>query len=85
MIAGHACEKHSGRVGRSAAMKDLDPEPLRLAVIAHIRHAHTQYDNLLAHGVDKREARGMIQKKIQLVLGQWSRAPARVPGGVPPG
>ena len=84
VIAGHACEKHSGRVGRSAAMKDLDPEPMRLAVIAHIRHLHTQYDNLLAHGVDKREARGMIQKKIQMVLTQWSRPLPRTSADGPP-
>jgi len=43
-IAEHACAKYSGRVGRSAAAKELDPAALRLAVIAHIRHEQTQVD-----------------------------------------
>src|SRR5437667_802499 len=46
-IADHACLKYSGRVGRSAAAKQLDPETMELAVKAHIRHCHTRYDELL--------------------------------------
>ena len=46
-IAEHACAKHSGRVGRSAAAKEFDPVALRLAVTAHIRHQHTPYNHLL--------------------------------------
>ena len=38
-IAEHACLKYSGRVGRSAAAKQFDEEAVRLAVIAHVRHA----------------------------------------------
>ena len=50
-IAAWTCEKRSGRVGRTAAAMALDPRPQRLAVIAHLRHAHTRYDELLmAHG-----------------------------------
>ena len=41
-IAKHACRKYSGRVGRTAAAKELSPDAIRLAVIAHIRHAHTE-------------------------------------------
>jgi hypothetical protein len=41
VIAEHACLKYSGRVGRSAAAKSLDESAVRLAVIAHIRHAET--------------------------------------------
>ncbi len=37
-IAGHACEKYSGRVGRSAAARSLVDEAVRLAVVAHVRH-----------------------------------------------
>ncbi len=32
-IATWSCQKHSGRVGRSAAAKDFDPQALRLAVM----------------------------------------------------
>jgi hypothetical protein len=47
VIAEHACQKYSGRVGRSAGAKSLDEEFGRLAVIAHIRHAETNYDEFL--------------------------------------
>jgi len=47
-IAEHACLKYSGRIGRSAAAKELDGEAVRLAVIAYIRHVETKYDELLA-------------------------------------
>lgn len=46
-IAAWTCRKHSGRVGQSAAAKGFDPQVLRLAVIAHVRHEHTDYDKLL--------------------------------------
>jgi hypothetical protein len=37
-IAEHACVKYSGRVGRSAAAKELDVKAVELAVRAHVRH-----------------------------------------------
>jgi hypothetical protein len=40
-IAEHACQKYSGRVGRSAAAKALEGSAVELAVHAHVRHAHT--------------------------------------------
>jgi hypothetical protein len=45
-IASHACQKYSGRVGRSAVAKRLDEEAVRLAVVAHVRHDETRYDEL---------------------------------------
>src|SRR2546426_9835949 len=50
--------KYSGRVGRSASAKSLADEAVRLAVIAHVRHAETDYDTLLAKGYERQEARG---------------------------
>ena len=41
-VAARACEKHSGRVGRSAAAKELAADAVDLAVKAHIRHTHTK-------------------------------------------
>ncbi len=70
-IAAWTCRKHSGRVGRSAAAKDLDPAPLRLAVIAHIRHRHTPYDQeLMSHG-DRSLARAQVASAIERVLALW--------------
>jgi len=70
-IAEHACLKYSGRVGRSAAAKDLDENAIRLAVIAHIRHVETEYDQLLANGQDRREARAAVEAVVSRVLARW--------------
>jgi hypothetical protein len=70
-IAEHACLKYSGRGGRSAAAKNLKPETIRLAVIAHIRHAETRYDQLLADGYDRQDARAQIAEDINQVLERW--------------
>ena len=71
VIAEHACQKYSGRVGRSAGAKNLDEEFIRLAVIAHIRHAETNYDEFLAQGMERREARSEVQDEIDQVLARW--------------
>ncbi len=71
VIAEHACLKYSGRVGRSAAAKDLEPEAIRLAVIAHIRHAETNYDRLLADGYDRHDARAQVSENIDQILERW--------------
>lgn len=70
-IAEHACLKYSGRIGRSASAKSLDEEAVRLAVIAHIRHRETEYDELLVRGYDRRDARAEVQEAIDRVLRRW--------------
>ncbi|MCB0210516.1 MAG: DUF2293 domain-containing protein [Anaerolineae bacterium] len=71
VIAEHACLKYSGRVGRSAAAKELDDQAVRLAVIAHIRHVETDYDSLLAGGTGRRQARQAVEAAIDRVLTRW--------------
>jgi hypothetical protein len=71
VIAEHACQKYSGRVGRAAGAKSLNEGFIRLAVIAHIRHAETNYDEFLVQGMERREARGAVQDKIDQVLMRW--------------
>lgn len=71
-IAAHACEKYSGRVGRTADAKQLDPEKVRLAVIAHVRHLHTSYDQIIARTRDKRGSRARIKGDVTSVLREWS-------------
>ena len=66
--------KYSGRVGRSAAAKDLDPQAIRLAVIAHIRHSHTNYDELLMETGHRQFARDQVRAQIDEVLARWERA-----------
>ena len=70
-IAEHACLKYSGQVGRSASAKKLDEEAVRLAVIAHIRHTETKYDELLSRGYDRREARAEVEEDVYRVLEDW--------------
>jgi hypothetical protein len=74
-IAEHACRKYSGRVGRSAAAKELDPEAIRLAVVAAIRHGHTAYDELLMDGLEREDARRAVGDEVRLVEEQWRNAP----------
>src|SRR5210317_165937 len=71
LIAEHACRKYSGRVGRSAAAKALDEEAVRLAVTAHVRHAETDYDELLLNGIERRAARDKVYSKVSRILGRW--------------
>ena len=73
-IAEHACQKYSGRVGRSSAAKTLDAETIELAVRAHIRHVHTHYDRLLSEGWDRTEARAAVAEKLNQVVSEWSRS-----------
>ena len=74
VIARHACEKYSGRVGRSAAAKRLDAEAVELAVRAHVRHAHTEYDRLLGRGWERGDARVSVAARVEQVLELWRRA-----------
>jgi hypothetical protein len=67
-IAEWTCRRGSDSVGRSAAAKELDAEALRLAVIAHIRHEHTRYDELLMKYGDRPAARAHVRGDIEKVI-----------------
>ena len=67
----HACEKYSGRVGRSAAARELQASAIDLAVRAHVRHVHTQYDELLAHGLAREDARAQVAPSVADCLEAW--------------
>lgn len=72
-IAEHACRKYSGRVGRSGAAKALDENAIRLAVVAHIRHRETLYDDLLTGGCERGDARARVSDQVAAVLRGWKR------------
>jgi len=74
-IAEHACLKHSGRVGRSAAAKSFEPDAVFLAVRAHVRHAYTDYDDLLFKYDDRQLARDRVREKIETFLNEWRLSP----------
>src|SRR5258708_1140215 len=71
-IAGHACLKYSGRVGRSAGARQLDATAIRLAVTAHVRHRYLPYDTFLAQGWDRGDARHEVDGAVRAALEQWS-------------
>jgi hypothetical protein len=71
-IAEHACQKYTGRIGRSAAGRRLDSEAVQLAVVAHVRHTETDYDTLLARGWNRRDAREHARDPIAQVLASWA-------------
>lgn len=72
-IAEHACEKYSGRIGRSRVAKSFDEQAITLAVIAHIRHAETEYDSLIAMGYDRFDAREQVRDRIDEILAKWEK------------
>src|SRR5208337_2681207 len=55
-----------------SAAKRLDPEPVRLAVIAAVRHQFTNYDTLLLQGIERHEARALVSSAVERKLGEWS-------------
>ena len=73
-IAARACEKYSSRVGQSARAKALADDAIALAVRAHVRHAHTEYDRILAEGVEPIAARRLVRSSIERVLARWRGA-----------
>ena len=70
-IANHACEKHSGRVGRTASAKQFDKNMIDRAVEAHIRHKETNYDNQFGQGKRKREIRSNLKFDIVVIMQKW--------------
>lgn len=71
LIAEYACRKYSGRVGRSAAAKELDEQAVRFAVTAHVRHTETNYDELLSTMFERSDARTMVRDAVAKVLKLW--------------
>jgi hypothetical protein len=80
-IAAHTAQRGSGRVGRSAAGRALEPEAITLAVVAAIRHGDTDYDDLLMAGVERGEARQRIRADVEQTLEQWSGSVTDVSDG----
>lgn len=72
-IAEHTATRRSGRVGRTNAGRSLEEHALTVAIIAAIRHRHTEYDMLLARGVDRVDARRRVADQIEEILAAWRK------------
>jgi hypothetical protein len=72
-IARYTAQRGSGRVGRTEAGRKLDEQALTLAAIAAIRHNHTDYDELLAQGLDRASARRRVTEQVEEILVAWRK------------
>lgn len=68
-VLKHGFRKSSGRVGRTSRIPLF--KKVIIAVIAHARHKHTDYDVLLKSGMERNEARKATRRKIETVLRLW--------------
>ncbi len=82
-IAAHTGQRGSGRVGRTAAGRALDEPAIIAAVVASIRHEDTNYDQLLAAGRARLDARDQVRARIDAVLTGW-RQSANLPARTTP-
>ncbi|KXX74642.1 hypothetical protein MMYC01_208143 [Madurella mycetomatis] len=80
-IVKHALKKHSGRVGRTGTV-GLE-ERVTLAVWAHIRHVHTDYERLLKQGIGRLEAREQVWDRVNEMARRWGGRELRRPVVVP--
>ena len=56
----------------SKHMRELPPSiAVWLATVAHVRHQHTDYDQLLAEGYDRDAARFFVIERTNEVLTTW--------------
>lgn len=76
-VLERALEKGKGKVGRTSTL-DVSKKAV-LAVRAHIRHCHTDYDMLLRGGMSKDEARMEVASKVYDLDESWSRTGGRFP------
>ncbi|KAJ4406053.1 hypothetical protein N0V82_010199 [Gnomoniopsis sp. IMI 355080] len=78
-ILEKALEKRSGKVGRTGQLSDQ--KKAQLAVRAHIRHRHTQYEKLLkglrredkGEGKAKNLARKTVQSQVDELAARWAQ------------
>lgn len=82
-IARHAAARGSGRVGRTAAGRALDPQAIELAVAASVRHQETAYDELLMSGLDREAARGEVRDHVSRTLHAWRSPSEKDVAGLP--
>lgn len=80
-IIKHSLKKHSRRVGRTSRVALEDR--VKLAVRAHIRHVHTEYDQLLKQGASRPVAREKVWDKLNEVARKWGGRALKPAAGPP--
>lgn len=79
-ILKRTLRKRSGRVGRTGKL-DLDKKAY-LAVQAHVRHCHTDYDEITKATQDRDAARKAIRDKVSRLLVEWGGEAAAAKSGI---
>jgi len=75
--AAHASEIGSGRVGRSSRAGG-EIKRAQKAVVAHVRHQHTDYDQLLAEGTEREAGRTKVFDAVRYKVEAWSNGTVRI-------
>lgn len=70
-IALHAAMRTSGWRGQPYTDRSSDPEAVRLAVAASVRHLNTEYDALLAAGADRESAHAKVRDRVEDIMNAW--------------
>ena len=55
-------------------------EPVRLAVVASVRHVDTDYDALLMSGIDRESARAQVDNRVDDIVNAWRDGVAMLDG-----
>src|SRR4051794_30564266 len=75
-VARFACRPHTERVGALVGADGYLEHAVELAVLAPLRHRHTRYEALLDEGVDRDEARALVQPEVLDAFARWGTRPA---------
>jgi hypothetical protein len=71
-IPAHEFGIVADRAVDSRGLRSASPENAAwLALVAYVRHALTDYDELLAQGYDQESARHFVADEIEAVLADW--------------
>lgn len=71
-VLNHAFLKGSRRVGRSGKVAS-EKDKVRLAAEAHIRHVHTEYDDMIRRGLTRERARENIWDEVVILRDSWRK------------
>jgi len=71
-IPPHECGAVVDHALDSRGLRSGGPEMAAwLSLVAYVRHAFTDYDDLLDQGYDRDSARFFVAGEIEAVLGEW--------------
>lgn len=79
-ILQQALEKRRRRVGRTTKL-DIKTK-VQLAVVAHIRHRHTRYEELLKTGTGRDKARRLVADESKRVALSWMCSRSKQPSSL---